>query len=100
MRSYFLQGLILWCGGAVVRVLLRAGNRVHVLPRAVTVLLMLVGELLDVAISFTGAEPPNRTRQPLPQSVSRTFGTRGAVRTQGLAGAGLQGIITGYGQGV
>lgn len=64
--SYFFQGLILWSGGAVVRVLLRAGHRVHVLPRAIAVLLMLVGELFDVAVGFTGAEPPNRTRQPLP----------------------------------
>lgn len=66
VSSYFFQGLILWRGGAVVRVLLRAGHRVHVLPRAIAVLLMLVGELLDVAVGFTGAKPPNGTRQPLP----------------------------------
>lgn len=66
MCSYFLQCLVLWCGSAVVRVLLRTGHCVHVLSCAVTVLLVLVGELLDVAVSFAGAEPAYRAGQPLP----------------------------------
>lgn len=99
-RCYLLQSFILWSGGTVVWVLLWAGHHVHVLPCAVAVLLVLVGEFLDVTISFTGAKPPYRACQPLSQSIPGTFGSWWAVRTQGLAGARLQSIITGYRQGV
>lgn len=73
---------------------------VHVLPGAVAVLLVLVGELLDVAVRLARAEPAHRAGQPFPQRVAWALGPRRAVRAQGVAGARLQGIVTGYGQGV
>lgn len=73
IASYFLQCLVLWRRCTVVRVLLRAVH-VHVLPRAIAVLLVLVGELLNVAVCFAGAEPPYRAGQPLPQCVPGAFG--------------------------
>ena len=73
---------------------------VHVLPGALAVLLVLVGKLLNMAVSLSGAEPPHGAGQPLPQRVPGAFGAWRAVRTQGLAGAWLQGIVTGYRQGV
>lgn len=97
---HLLQGLVLRRGGAVVRVLLRAVHGVHVLPGAVAVLLVLVGELLDVAVRFARTEPAHGAGQPLPQGVARALGPRRAVRAQGVAGARLQGVVAGYGQSV
>lgn len=87
--SYFLQCLVLWRCGTVVRVLLRAVHGVHVLPCTIADLLGLVRELLNVAICLARAESPYRAGQPLPQRVPGAFGAWGAVRTQGLAGAWL-----------
>lgn len=47
---------------------------VHVLPCAIAVLLVLVGELLNVSICFARAESTYRAGQPLPQRVPRAFG--------------------------
>lgn len=87
--SYFLQRLILGRSGAVIRVFLRAVHSIHVLSRSLTVLLMLVGQFLHVAVGFARAEPPHRAGQPLPQCVPWAFRAGGAVGTQGLAGARL-----------
>lgn len=95
--TYLLQRLILGRCGAVIRVFLRAVHGVHVLSRSLAVLLVLVGQFLHVAVGFAGAEPPHGAGQPLPQRVPRAFGAGGAVRTQGLARARLQGVVTGYG---
>lgn len=94
--TYFLQRLILGCSGTVIRVLLRTVHGIHVLPCALAVLLMLVGQFLHVAIGFARAEPPHGAGQPLPQRVPWAFRARGAVGTQGLARARLEGIVTGY----
>lgn len=61
---------------------------------------MLMGKLLDMAVSLTRAKPPHGTGQPFSQSVAWAFGTRGAVWTQSVTRAWLQGIITGYRQSV
>lgn len=73
---------------------------VHVLPGAVAVLLVLVGQLLDVAVGLARAETAHGAGQPLPQRVAGTLGARRAVGAQGLAGARLQGIVAGHGQGI
>lgn len=77
--THFFQRLVLGRSGAVIRVFLRAVHSVHVLSCSLTVLLMLVGQFLHMAIGFARAEPPHRAGQPLPQCVPWALGAGGAV---------------------
>ena len=99
---HLLQGLVLGRGGRVVGVLVGAQRQVggRLADHLAAVLLVLVGQLLDVAVRFARAQAPHGAGQPLAQRVARPLGPRGGVGPQGVAGARLQGVVAGDGQRV
>lgn len=100
--SDLFDGLVLRGGGAVVRVLLRAG--VGALPH-LPALLVLVRQLLHVPVRLAAAQPPHWARQPLAQCIARALGARGALGPHHVGlkrshGGRRAGIVTGDGQRV